>query len=60
MFFEKVGSEIIFVLPQRNNTEELKQLFSSLEENKVALHIDSYGMSDTSLEEVIYTFYLRL
>ncbi|ELU18493.1 hypothetical protein CAPTEDRAFT_149677 [Capitella teleta] len=50
---EEIGSEITFVLPADSDQKaRFKQLFERLEAHKEQLHINSYGVSDTSLEEV--------
>jgi phosphatidylserine/phosphatidylglycerophosphate/cardiolipin synthase-like enzyme len=50
---EEIGSEITFVLPSDSqHRSQFKHLFERLEASKDELHISSYGVSDTSLEEV--------
>lgn len=50
---EEIGSEITFVLPaDTDHRQKFQQLFERLETHKQQLHISSYGVSDTSLEEV--------
>lgn len=52
MFVEHIGSEVSYILPDRENTASLVQLCDSLDKDKTSLGILSYGISDTSLEEV--------
>ncbi|XP_076353530.1 phospholipid-transporting ATPase ABCA1-like isoform X1 [Tachypleus tridentatus] len=50
---EDVGSELSYLLPPgAQNTNTLGHLFEALDANLDALCISSYGISDTSLEEV--------
>lgn len=49
---EEIGSEIVFMLPVQNDPSAFDKLFKALEDNKKRLNIDSYGVSDTTLEEV--------
>ncbi|XP_008487640.1 ATP-binding cassette sub-family A member 1-like [Diaphorina citri] len=52
------GSEVTYVLPQDPaSMGAYVSLFESLSENRAKLGIDSYGISDTSLEEVIEFLY---
>ena len=51
-FLERIGGELIYVLPERDNLVAFTTLFDSLDANKDKLSIHSYGISDTSLEEV--------
>ncbi|KAL1458216.1 hypothetical protein WDU94_008382 [Cyamophila willieti] len=47
------GSEVTYLLPQDpNSMGSYVTLFESLGQNRVELGIDSYGISDTSLEEI--------
>ncbi|XP_054282014.1 phospholipid-transporting ATPase ABCA1-like isoform X1 [Macrosteles quadrilineatus] len=48
---ESVGDEVVFLLPQ-GCQPQLPKLFHSLDERRTNLHINSYGISDTSLEEI--------
>ena len=50
---ENVGSELTYVLPAELAKEGLFQdLFEELDKNLDKLHVGSYGVSDTTLEEV--------
>ncbi|XP_078575167.1 phospholipid-transporting ATPase ABCA1-like isoform X1 [Branchiostoma floridae x Branchiostoma japonicum] len=50
---ENIGKEVIFLLPNgRSNGAALEKLFSDLDTNLDRLHISSYGISDTTLEEI--------
>ncbi|XP_039280718.1 phospholipid-transporting ATPase ABCA1 isoform X2 [Nilaparvata lugens] len=50
-FHEHIGTELIYVL-SHSDLERFKKLFSFLEDFKTDLFINSYGISDTSLEEI--------
>lgn len=54
---ENVGSDIVFCLPEydeggQSQRPNFPQLFNELDSNLRTLDIDSYGVSDTTLEEV--------
>ena len=50
---ESTGAEQCFVLPsEERQNGSFKELFQNLEKNYSNLSIKSYGVSDTSLEEV--------
>jgi ABC-type multidrug transport system ATPase subunit len=50
---EDIGSELTYLLPTKEgNGHELSLLLRDLDRQKAGLGIASYGMSDTSLEEV--------
>ena len=51
---EQIGSEIIYVLPteDKNVVKKFEILFSELDRYKKQMKIKSYGLSDTTLEEV--------
>ena len=50
---ENVGSELTYVLPAEVAREgQFQDLFEELDKNLDKLHIGSYGVSDTTLEEV--------
>ena len=58
---ENIGSELTYVLPAEMAREgSFQDLFEELDKNLDKLHIGSYGVSDTTLEEVFnffrYTF----
>ena len=51
---EEIGMEVTVVLPiDKGQLSKFHQLFAHIDSNLEALHISSYGISDTSLEEVI-------
>ena len=55
---ENTGAEQCYVLPsEARQSGSFKALFQDLETNAVSLGIKTYGLSDTSLEEVMYCFY---
>ena len=50
---ENIGSELTYVLPAEMVREgRFQDLFEDLDKNLEKLHIGSYGVSDTTLEEV--------
>lgn len=50
---EDVGCEVSYLIPPSSQRAgELQQLFKALDHSLDDLHISSYGISDTSLEEV--------
>ena len=50
---EHIGSELMYVLPTDAAREgRFQDLFEELDKNLGKLHIGSYGVSDTTLEEV--------
>lgn len=52
---EDIGKELLLVLPADSEHRQLyRQLFNSLDSNLEALHVKSYGISGTTLEEVQY------
>ncbi|CAH1395854.1 unnamed protein product [Nezara viridula] len=52
IFVEYIGSEASYILPDRDDTSALMNLCDRLEKDKHSLGILSYGISDTSLEEI--------
>lgn len=48
----ELPTESVFVLPDRHDVTALTSLLEKMDENKDTLGIESYGISDTSLEEV--------
>ncbi len=63
---EQIGSELIYVLPTSTasrsqsaggkNNKRFELLFSELERYMEKMNIKSYGLSDTTLEEVNFKF----
>ena len=50
---ENIGSELTYVLPTEMAREgRFQDLFEELDKNLDKLHLGSYGVSDTTLEEV--------
>lgn len=59
-YLEQIGTEITFVIPSHVPVEEYGKLFEILDEEEKEKRIMSYGVSDTSLEEVKLGFLLTL
>ena len=51
---EHIGSELTYILPVRakNSMQAFETLFQALDTKMAQLQIRSYGMSDTTLEEI--------
>ena len=54
---EEIGSDIVFILPtdqesKENSMKQFENLFTELDKNLKRLRISTYGLSDTTLEEV--------
>ena len=53
---EEIGSDIVFILPIEGSKEHsmklFENLFKDLDQNLKRLKISTYGLSDTTLEEV--------
>ena len=50
---EEIGTEMTFMLPTaRGQAQAFDDLFNDLDRNKANLHIDQYGVSESTLEEV--------
>lgn len=58
IFVEYIGSEASYILPDRDDTNSLMSLCDHLEKDKGSLGILSYGISDTSLEEVMLIIFI--
>ena len=60
---EEIGSDIVFILPTKDSEENpMKQfevLFKELDKNLAQLNIATYGLSDTTLEEVAPNIMIR-
>uniref|UniRef100_A0A8C4WKG0 ATP binding cassette subfamily A member 13 n=1 Tax=Gopherus evgoodei TaxID=1825980 RepID=A0A8C4WKG0_9SAUR len=50
---ENNGSELTIVIPVKANKASFKGLFQAMDENLERLHVTGYGISDTTLEEVL-------
>ena len=57
---EEIGSDIVFILPTDDSRDvamkQFEQLFNELDQNLKKLRISTYGLSDTTLEEVLSLF----
>ena len=57
---EEIGSDIVFILPTDDSKDiamkQFEQLFNELDQNLKKLRISTYGLSDTTLEEVLSLF----
>ena len=53
---EEIGSDIVFILPiegsKEHSMKQFENLFHDLDRNLNRLKIATYGLSDTTLEEV--------
>jgi hypothetical protein len=57
---EHVGSELTYVLPTEAAKEgKFQDMFDDLDKNLGRLHVGSYGISDTTLEEVQKSMYIN-
>jgi hypothetical protein len=58
------GSELVYILPtdrqKRAGLENFETLFAALDRHMGKLQICSYGLSDTTLEEVPNFYYIIL
>ena len=59
---QNVGSDVVFCLPEFDaaglrQREKFPHLFDELDLNMEQLGVDSYGVSDTTLEEVLLLIY---
>uniref|UniRef100_A0A8C0G716 ATP binding cassette subfamily A member 13 n=1 Tax=Chelonoidis abingdonii TaxID=106734 RepID=A0A8C0G716_CHEAB len=50
---ENSGSELTVVIPAKADKASFKSLFQAMDENLERLHVTGYGISDTTLEEVL-------
>ena len=55
---EEIGTDIVFILPTDESKDtamkQFENLFNELDKNLKKLRISTYGLSDTTLEEVIF------
>lgn len=51
---QEMASESVFVLGDRHDVPAITALLEKMDESRDSLGIESYGISDTSLEEVSY------
>ena len=53
---EEIGSDVVFILPTKDSGDssmkQFEHLFNELDKNLSRLNIATYGLSDTTLEEV--------
>lgn len=54
---ENSGTELTYVIPERADKTSFKGLFQALDQSLHHLHVTGYGISDTTLEEVILVFF---
>uniref|UniRef100_A0A8C4UHQ6 ATP binding cassette subfamily A member 13 n=1 Tax=Falco tinnunculus TaxID=100819 RepID=A0A8C4UHQ6_FALTI len=50
------GTELTYVIPERADKTSFKGLFQALDQSLHHLHVTGYGISDTTLEEVLIVF----
>uniref|UniRef100_A0A674JFQ8 ABC transporter domain-containing protein n=1 Tax=Terrapene triunguis TaxID=2587831 RepID=A0A674JFQ8_9SAUR len=50
---ENSGSELTIAIPAKADKSSFKGLFQAMDENLERLHVTGYGISDTTLEEVL-------
>ncbi|NXN67627.1 ABCAD protein, partial [Himantopus himantopus] len=53
---ENSGTELTYVIPERADKTSFKGLFQALDQSLHHLHVTGYGISDTTLEEVLLVF----
>ncbi|NXU47135.1 ABCAD protein, partial [Turnix velox] len=53
---ENSGTELTYVIPERVDKTSFKGLFQALDQSLHHLHVTGYGISDTTLEEVLLVF----
>ncbi|KFR04981.1 ATP-binding cassette sub-family A member 13, partial [Nipponia nippon] len=53
---ENSGTELTYVIPEKADETSLKGLFQALDQSLHHLHVTGYGISDTTLEEVLSVF----
>ncbi|NXE26198.1 ABCAD protein, partial [Ardeotis kori] len=53
---ENNGTELTYVIPERADKTSFKGLFQALDQSLHHLHVTGYGISDTTLEEVLLVF----
>lgn len=53
---ENSGTELTYVIPERADKTSFKGLFQALDQSLQHLHVTGYGISDTTLEEVLVVF----
>ncbi|OXB58422.1 hypothetical protein ASZ78_007097, partial [Callipepla squamata] len=55
---ENNGTELTYVIPERADKTSFKGLFQALDQSLHHLHVTGYGISDTTLEEVLLVFFV--
>ncbi|KFU85700.1 ATP-binding cassette sub-family A member 13, partial [Chaetura pelagica] len=53
---ENSGTELTYVIPESTDKTSFKSLFQALDQSLHHLHVTGYGISDTTLEEVLFVF----
>ncbi|NXK74890.1 ABCAD protein, partial [Amazona guildingii] len=53
---ENSGTELTYVIPERADKTSFKSLFQALDRSLHRLHVTGYGISNTTLEEVLLVF----
>lgn len=53
---ENSGTELTYMIPERADKTSFKGLFQALDQSLQHLHVTGYGISDTTLEEVLVVF----
>lgn len=53
---ENSGTELTYVIPEMADKTSFKALFQALDQSLHHLHVTGYGISDTTLEEVLLAF----
>uniref|UniRef100_A0A8B9J0P7 ATP binding cassette subfamily A member 13 n=1 Tax=Amazona collaria TaxID=241587 RepID=A0A8B9J0P7_9PSIT len=53
---ENSGTELTYVIPERADKTSFKSLFQALDQSLHRLHVTGYGISNTTLEEVLLVF----
>lgn len=56
---ENSGTEVTYVIPEMADKTSFKSLFQALDQSLHRLHVTGYGISDTTLEEVLLVFLLN-
>ncbi|NXQ82271.1 ABCAD protein, partial [Nyctibius grandis] len=54
---ENNGTELTYVIPEGADKTSFKGLFQALDQSLHHLHVTGYGISDTTLEEVLLVFF---
>ncbi|XP_021242061.1 ATP-binding cassette sub-family A member 13 [Numida meleagris] len=57
---ENSGTELTYVIPERADKTSFKGLLQALDQSLHHLHMTGYGISDTTLEEVLLVFFVMV